>query len=242
MEPKKKSNFKKKSSYVKGLITRANKKIAQLREAGVLDQSFAYSEAVRTMYKSSQNAVYQDSPFSIEGLTTVSQLDKEKGRLLAFLGSEFSNPENVKYDAKIRQDIEDLGGKKEIEKDIKQAKKKYGGEVFGRYADMELDDVRKSVAAEVYRNLEESYKNIIGKAAFDSDTLISILYDQTVEAMEGWDVKSTVFEGRKDVVGAVLAYGQTILEGYKTGHLDKRYASKNFNYGRLRRRKMRGRK
>lgn len=235
-------DLKRKKAYVKGLITRARKKIDALKKENLLNESFAYSEALRTMYKSSSKAIYDDIPFSIEGLRTEKQLDKEKGRLLSFLGSEYSNVENVRYDRDLRQNIEDLGGKKQIESDVKEAKKEYGGKIFGQNIDQSANEVTKSVAAEVYRRLEEEYKNIIGKAAFDSDTLISILYDQVTETFGDTIPGAILFEGRKSVVDSVLAYGKTVLDAYKFGYIDKRFATSKPNYGGLKKRPMRGRK
>ena len=96
------SSLKSKRKYIKGLITRANKKIEELIKNGVLQDSFAYQTAMDTRSKAKHVKYGEDRElaFSIEGMKSGRELDREKGRILAFLSNATSEAENATIEKK----------------------------------------------------------------------------------------------------------------------------------------------
>lgn len=220
-------------SYVKGLITRANRRVEDLKSAGVLNQSMAYQTAMDKRSKG-KNIRYGNDPFTIEGMKSAKELNREKGRLLSFLGDVTSRPEGaVEFQALTANT---RWGKKFFTKGVK-------GATGGAY------DEILSAAAEAYRRLsEERLHQIFGNTMFDSNSLINILYDVMNEKINSEDNDFTLdsirwnpFEDepqlRKEAVDQLTAYGADLLEKYSQGLIRDSFASEDIDFGSLNQRK-----
>ena len=221
----------KKRTYLKGLITRANKRIDELKKEGVYFQSFAVQDAIRT--KSRAEGIDQTHLFSIEGLKTAAQLDKEKARLLAFLGNNTSRAEAAKYEY---QKMIDAGQASEYGKRINDVNTKYAGKFFSkglgaaRHTD-DIDEDTLRLAASIYRRIEEERANLIGKAAFDSQTLINMIYDEVAE------MRYARFAGDDDrTTEHVLNMARNLLDEYQQSVANLRIFKKEFNFQKVGRR------
>lgn len=172
MATRKKKPLDKKRSYIKGLITRAKKRIEELIKEGSYEASFAVQNAMRT-----KNAKYGDELFSIENMKSSRELDREKGRLLAFLSDRTSESKIAQYESQQMT-----------------ANKAYGGKIFTaglvamygkRYAD-DIDEEKFKMAARIYRQLTSYWTNITGKAGYGSNNLINFLYDEVSRTAESF--------------------------------------------------------
>ena len=232
-----KSSLKSKRSYIKGLITRANKKIEELRRGGMLEDSFAYQTAIKTR-SSGKNVKYgehNELAFSIEGMKSGRELDREKGRILAFLSNATSEAENARIERKAFEAYQKWNGKF-FSKGIKGAT---GG----------ANDEILSVAAEVYRRLFEGKEGaVLGNTYYDSNSMINYLYDivndriedpddyLSAEALE-WLPGLDEPEERKEAVNALMATFSPILNKIQEGLIRGNFASPDINVGELRQRK-----
>lgn len=227
-------SLKSKRAYIKGLITRANRKIEQLRNEGVLDESFAYITAMETRSKS-KKVNYGDQPFSIEGMTRSRELDKEKGRILAFLSNATSDPENAK-----------------IEKKGFESYQRWQGKFFTKGvhgATGGAQDAILSVAAEVYRRKFEGKEGLImGSTYYDSNSMINFLYDIVNDRIENPDDYLTLEEitwipgldepeARKEAVNSLMETFDPIFDKIEEGLIRGNFASPDINVGELRQRK-----
>lgn len=232
-----KSNLKAKRKYIKGLITRANKKIQELINDGVLQDSFAYQTAMKTRSKG-KNVKYGEEnelAFSIEGMKSGRELDREKGRILAFLSNATSEAENARIEKKAFEAYEKWNGKF-FSKGIKGAT---GG----------ANDSILSVAAEVYRRLFEGNEAaVLGNTYYDSNSMINYLYDivndrvedpddyLTAEAME-WVPGLDEPKERKEAVDDLILAFKPIVNKIQEGLIRGNFASPDINVGELRQRK-----
>lgn len=221
-------------AYIKGLITRANRRIADLKSAGVLNQSMAYQTALDTRSKSKKITYDPTQPFSIEGMTSSKELNREKGRLLSFLGDVTSRPEGA------------------IEFQALTANTRWGQKFFTKGvhgATGGASDDILSAAAEAYRRLsEDRLHQIFGNAMFDSNSLINILYDVmndkiasedndfTQESLH-WTPLTDEPELRKEAVEQLVQYGKDLLDKYSKGLIKDQFASEDVDFGRLKQRK-----
>lgn len=227
-------SLKSKRTYIKGLITRANKKIEELRREGVLNESFAYHTAIATRSRA-KNVRYGDQAFSIEGMRSAKELDKEKGRLLAFLSNATNDVENAKIEAKAFE-----------------AYQRWNGKFFAKGvhgATGGANDAILSVAAEVYRRLFEDKEHIImGNTYYDSNSMINYLYDVVNDRIEDEDDELTVEaiewipgleepEERKKAVDALMNHFDPIVKKIQKGLIRGNFASPDINVGELRLRK-----
>lgn len=220
-------------TYVKGLITQANRRIADMKSAGVLNQSMAYQYAMDKRSKG-KNVRYGNEPFSIEGMKSAKELNREKGRLLAFLGDVTSRPEGaVEFQALTANT---RWGKKFFTKGVH-------GATGGAY------DEILSAAAEAYRRLSEERLHLLyGNAMFDSNSLINILYDVMNDKINDEDndfsienIRWAPFEDepelRKEAVGLLVDYGTDLLKKYSKGLIRDKFASEDVDLGNLTQRK-----
>lgn len=220
-------------AYIKGLITRAERRIADLKSAGVLNQSMAFQTALDTKSKA-KNVKYGESAFSIEGMRSAKELNREKGRILAFLGDVTSRPEGaVEFQALTANT---RWGKKFFTKGVKGAT---GGA---------SDDIL-SAAAEAYRRLsEDRLHKIFGNTMFDSNSLINILYDVMNDKINDEDNDFTEdaihwapFEDepelRKIAVEQLIEYGKELLDKYADGLIRDNFANDDIDTGNLTQRK-----
>ena len=220
-------------AYVKGLITRANRRIEDLKSAGVLNQSMAYQTALDKRSKS-KKVHYADNAFSIEGMSSAKELNREKGRLLAFLGDVTSRPEGaVEFQALTANT---RWGNKFFTKGVKGATNGAHDEIL-------------SAAAEAYRRLSEERLHLLfGNTMFDSNSLINILYDVMNEKINSEDNDFTLDsirwipftdepELRKEAVDQLTAYGAELLEKYSNGLIRDKFATEDVDFGNLSRRK-----
>lgn len=230
---KRKSALDKKRTYLKGLITRADKRIEELRKEGVYFQSFAVQDAIKS--KSRAEGVDQKKLFSLEGLDSAQKLDKEKARLLSFLGNNTSRPEAARYE------YEKMMGTKEAsetDKRINDVNTKYVGKFFSkglgpaRHTE-DIDDDTLKLAASIYRRIEEERANLIGKAAFDSQTLINLIYDEVSE------VRYKRFLDDDKTTEHVLKMARDVLDEYQQSVANLRVFKKEFNFQKVGRRKKR---
>lgn len=231
------SSLKSKRKYIKGLITRANKKIDELIKAGVLQDSFAYQTAMDTRSKA-KNVKYGEEhelAFSIEGMKSGRELDREKGRILAFLSNATSESENAKIERKAFEAYQKWNGKF-FSKGIKGAT---GG----------ANDAILSVSAEVYRRLFEGKEAaVLGNTYYDSNSMINYLYDivndriedpddylsaEAIEWLPGLDEP----EERKEAIDALMTSFSPILNKIQEGLIRGNFASPDINVGELRQRK-----
>lgn len=215
---KKKSQFQKKKSFVKGLITRANKLVNQLKEAGVYEDSFAIQEAMQSRARYSRyNDI--DDLFSLEGIKNTKQLNAEKARLLKFLGAGTATIEGA-----------------EIEKRAIEANKKWAGAFFTAGVKNHIDSERAdadalSIAARVYREIEERYPNLLGrtKGGLDSNTFINTLYDVVITSMN-----DNYFNDHEK---AAMDLGSRIADLYQANLIKSNFATQDYDYGKLKGRK-----
>ena len=227
-------SLKSKRAYIKGLITRANRKIEQLRNEGVLDESFAYITAMETRSKS-KKVNYGDQPFSIEGMTRSRELDKEKGRILAFLSNATSDPENAK-----------------IEKKGFESYQRWQGKFFTKGlhgATGGAQDAILSVAAEVYRRKFEGKEGMVmGSSYYDSNSMINFLYDLVNDRIEDQNDYLTIDEitwipgldepeARREAVESLMNTFDPIFNKMEEGLIRGNFASPDINIGELRQRK-----
>lgn len=227
-------SLKSKKAYIKGLITRANRKIEQLRNEGVLDESFAYITAMETRSKS-KKVNYGDQPFSIEGMTRSKELDQEKGRILAFLSNATSDPESAK--------IEKMGF---------ESYQRWQGKFFTKGvhgATGGAQDAILSVAAEVYRRKFEGKEGMImGSSYYDSNSMINFLYDLVNDRIEDQNDYLTVDEitwipgldepeARREAVESLMNTFDPIFNKMEEGLIRGNFASPDINLGELRQRK-----
>lgn len=230
-------SLKSKRRYIKGLITRANKKIQELIKDGVLQDSFAYQTAMDTRSKGKHVKYGEDNElaFSIEGMKTARELDREKGRILAFLSNATSEAENAR-----------------IEKKAFEAYQKWNGKFFSKGikgATGGANDAILSVAAEVYRRLFEGKEAaVLGNTYYDSNSMINYLYDivndriedpddylsaEAIEWLPGLDEPGE----RKEAVDSLMATFSPILNKIQEGLIRGNFASPDINVGELRQRK-----
>lgn len=228
---KKKSPLAKKRTYIKGLITRADKLIDNLRKEGVYFESFAVQDAIKS--KSRAEGVDQSKLFSLEGLKSARELDREKSRLLAFLGNNTSRPEAARYEfEKMMQG----GNESKYDERIHTVNQKYTGKFFSkglgaaRRAE-DIDEDTLSLAASIYRRIEEERANLIGKAAFDSQTLINLIYDEVSE------VRYKKFASDDRTVEHVLQMARDVLDEYQSSISNLKIFKKEFNFQKVGRRK-----
>lgn len=227
-------SLKSKRAYIKGLITRANRKIEQLRKEGVLDESFAYITAMETR-STSKKINYGDQAFSIEGMTRSRELDREKGRILAFLSNATSDPENAK-----------------IEKQGFESYQRWQGKFFTagvHGATGGAQDAILSVAAEVYRRKFEGKEGLImGSTYYDSNSMINFLYDIVNERIEDEDDYLSIDaitwipgldepEARREAVDSLMEAFDPIFKKIEGGLIRGNFASPDINIGELRQRK-----
>lgn len=228
-------SLKSKKAYIKGLITRANRKLEQLRNEGVLDESFAYITAMETRSKSTKVHYAKDQPFSIEGMTRSRELDREKGRILAFLSNATSDPENVK-----------------IEKQGFESYQRWQGKFFTAGVHGAIggaQDAILSVAAEVYRRKFEGKEGMImGNTYYDSNSMINFLYDIVNDRIEDEDDYLSIDaitwipgldepEARKEAVDDLMDKFDPIFKKIESGLIRGNFASPDINVGELRQRK-----
>lgn len=216
-------SLKSKRAYIKGLITRAEKKIAALQLSGAFEKSFAVVLAQNTQ-STAKNVNYGDKLFSIEGMRSSRELDREKGRLLAFLGDTTSNSEAA-----------------EVEYNAILANKKLEGTMFkgGRWVDtnrVDADIVKE--AAKIYREIAEEKQHLLGKEAFDSNTFINMLYAQVDAAFKKHDNPFWSFENSEEH-GDILAYGHHVLKMFEDDMIRGRFSDVQTEYGKLRKRRKR---
>ena len=220
-------------TYVKGLITRANRRIADLKSAGVLNQSMAYQTAKNSRSKS-KKVNYGSEAFSINGMTSMKELNREKGRLLAFLGDQTSLPEGA------------------VEFQALAANSRWGKKFFTkgvRGVTGDADPEILSAAAEAYRRLTEDRLHLLfGNSMFDSDSLINILYDVMYEKIQDdnndftvdnitWNPFEDEPEMRKEAVGQLEKYGRELLEKFSAGLIRGNFASDDIDTSNLNKRK-----
>lgn len=232
-----KSSLKSKRKYIKGLITRANKKIQELIKDGVLQDSFAYQTAMDTRSKAKhvKYGVDNELAFSIEGMKSGRELDREKGRILAFLSNATSEAENAR-----------------IEKQAFEAYQRWNGKFFSKGikgATGGANDSILSVAAEVYRRLFEGKEAaVLGNTYYDSNSMINYLYDIVNDRIEDpddylsadmleWIPGLDEPEERKEAVDALMATFSPILKKIEEGLIRGNFASPDINVGELRQRK-----
>ena len=232
-----KSSLKSKRKYIKGLITRANKKIQELIKDGVLQDSFAYQTAMDTRSKAKhvKYGVDNELAFSIEGMKSGRELDREKGRILAFLSNATSEAENAR-----------------IEKQAFEAYQRWNGKFFSKGikgASGGANDSILSVAAEVYRRLFEGKEAaVLGNTYYDSNSMINYLYDIVNDRIEDpddylsadmleWIPGLDEPEERKEAVDALMATFSPILKKIEEGLIRGNFASPDINVGELRQRK-----
>ena len=230
---RKKSPLNKKRTYIKGLITRADKLIDQLRKEGVYFQSFAVQDAIKT--KSRAEGVDQSKLFSLEGLKSAQQLDREKSRLLSFLGNNTSRPEAARYEF---EKMMDAGTASEYGERIHNVNQKYSGKFFSKGLGAarrteDIDEDTLSLAASIYRRIEEERANLIGKAAFDSQTLINLIYDEVSE------VRNKRFLDDDKTTEHVLNMARSVLDEYQSSISNLKIFKKEFNFQKVGRRKKR---
>jgi len=217
-------------AYIKGLITRANKKIAALKEAGAFEESFAVHNAIKTRSTAKGVKYGEDGEllFSIEGMTNRKQLNKEKGRLLAFLGDTTSTPEAAK-----------------VEANAMKANEKWGGAFFAKGLTDRVDETRArsdylSLAAAAYRNLAEIYPHLLGgQKGFESSTMINIMYDKVNDIMKGQSPFMTD-QQKSDFIDSIKDYGEGIIKMFEKKLIRGNFASSDVNLGKLKK-KRRGR-
>ena len=220
-------------TYVKGLITQANRRIADMKSAGVLNQSMAYQIAMDKRSKG-KNIHYGGEAFTIEGMKSAKELNREKGRLLAFLGDVTSRPEGaVEFQALTANT---RWGKKFFTKGVK-------GASGGAY------DEILSAAAEAYRRLSEERLHLLfGNAMFDSNSLINILYDVMNEKISDdendftldsirWNPFEDEPELRKEAVDQLFEYGNDLLKKYSNGLIRDKFALEDIDTSNLKQRK-----
>ena len=209
-------------SYIKGLITRAEKKIEELEKYGVYDSSFAVDIAKRTQSRAA-NVDYGDNIFSIEGMKSRKELNREKARLLAFLSDTTSNPAGAKVEAKALT-----------------ANEKWGGAFFAKGVKNHIDSERAradylSIAAEAYRRLSEDYPNLLGgQKGFESGTMINMLYDQ-VNTLDATGNPFTMDRDR--FVGVILNYGKGVMNMFERNLITRNFATADYNYGKLKKKR-----
>lgn len=231
------STLKSKRKYIKGLITRANKKIEELIKNGVLQDSFAYQTAMDTRSKA-RNVKYGEEnelAFSIEGMRSGRELDREKGRILAFLSNATSEAENAR-----------------IEKKAFEAYQKWNGKFFSKGihgATGGANDAILSVAAEVYRRLFEGKEAaVLGNTYYDSNSMINYLYDIVNDRVEDPDdvLSADMLEWlpgldepkeRKEAVDDLIKVFTPIVKKIEEGLIRGNFASPDINVGELRQRK-----
>ena len=232
-----KSNLKSKRKYIKGLITRANKKIQELINDGVLQDSFAYQTAMKTRSKGKNVKYGEDNElaFSIEGMKSGRELDREKGRILAFLSNATSEAENAR-----------------IEKKAFDAYQKWNGKFFSKGikgATGGANDSILSVAAEVYRRVFEGNEaTVLGNTYYDSNSMINYLYDIVNDRVQDPDdyLSADMLEWlpgldepgeRKEAVESLMAAFSPIVKKIQEGLIRGNFASPDINVGELRQRK-----
>lgn len=213
-------SLKKQRAYVKGLITRANKKIQKLIEEDAFDDSFAVHLAKKTQ-SAAKNVDYGDELFSITGMRSKKELDREKGRILAFLGDTTSNPEAAKKEAAAMT-----------------ANTRWGGAFFAKGLDGRVDESRAradylSLAAEAYRRLASDWPHLLGGTkGFESSTMINILYDRVNTIMKGRTPFLTD-EQREGFVKKVQDYGDGYMQLFEKKLIKGNFASGDVNVGKL---------
>lgn len=228
---RRKSALDKKRTYIKGLITRANKRIDALRNEGVYFQSFAVQDAIKS--KSRAKGVDQSQLFSIEGIKSAKDLDREKARLLSFLGNNTSRPEAAKYEYNV---LLEAGKISENQKRFNEVNQEYVGKFFAkglgsaRHTD-DIDEDNLKLAAKIYRQIEESRANLIGKAAFDSQTLINLIYDEVDK------VRYKRFFTDAKTEKHVLQMANDVLDEYQSSISSLKIFKKEFNFQKVGRRK-----
>lgn len=201
-------------AYIKGLITKANKKIELLKEQGLYDSSFAVSLAQQKQSRAA-NVDYGDQLFSITGMKSRKELNREKGRLLAFLSDTTSNPAGAKVESKALM-----------------ANEKWGGAFFAKGVKNHIDADRAradylSIAAEAYRRLSEDYPNLLGgKKGFESGTMINMLYDQ-VSNLSGTGNPFTI--DRDWFVDVVHNYGKGIMNMFQRNLIRSNFATEDYD-------------
>lgn len=214
-------------AYIKGLITRANKKIQKLKEEDAYEESFAVhlAASTRSGAKNVSYGVDDELLFSIEGMKSRKELNREKGRILAFLGDTTSSPEAAKREAQAMT-----------------ANKKWGGAFFAKGLDGRVDSERAradylSIAAKAYREVAREYPNLLGGTkGFESTTMINMLYDVVNKDMRGQTPFMT--DKQKDeYVETLIAYGRGTMQMFEKNLIRGNFASEDVNTGRLRKKR-----
>lgn len=213
-------SLKKQRTYIKGLITRAKKKIQKLIEEDAFDESFAVDIARRTQSRA-KDVDYGDELFSITGMRSKKELDREKGRILAFLGDTTSTPEAAK-----------------VEANAMKANEKWGGAFFAKGLTDRVDETRArsdylSLAAAAYRNLAEIYPHLLGgQKGFESSTMINIMYDKVNDIMKGRSPFMTDKQ-KSDFIDSIKDYGEGIIKMFEKKLIKGNFASADVNVGKL---------
>ena len=209
-------------AYIKGLMTRAQKKIKKLQESGMYENSFAVINATKSQ-SAAKDVDYGEDLFSITGMKSRKELNREKGRILAFLADPTSNPAGAKVESKAMMSNE-----------------KWGGAFFAKGVKGHIDESRAradylSIAAEAYRRLSEDYPNLLGgQKGFESSTMINMLYDQ----VNSLDKTGNVFTMDRDwFVDVVHNYGKGIMNLFEKKLIKGNFATADINYGKLKKKR-----
>lgn len=150
------------------LVEKAKGAISQLKEAGQLEQSKAYQDAMRSAKKGSEEL------FSVDDKKRFRELKREANRLEAFLSSPEVSPHIVSYNQKAREALQEhnISFKNQHENYLAT------GNRFGN-----VDEDRVKLALRIYRDIAETEASVIGGDAYGSDNLINLIYDE----LEGYD-------------------------------------------------------
>lgn len=210
-------------AYIKGLITRANKKIEKLKESGTYENSFAVVLA-KNKQSAAKDVYYpEDELFSITGMKSRKELNREKGRILAFLADPTSNPAGAKVESKAMMSNE-----------------KWGGAFFAKGVKGHIDESRAradylSIAAEAYRRLTEDFPNLLGgQKGFESSTMINMLYDQ----VNTLDKTGNPFTMDRDwFVDVVHNYGKGVMNLFERKLIKGNFATADIDHGKLKKKR-----
>lgn len=151
------------------LVKRANEAIENLSEKGLLEESEAYQNAMRT--HSRAKGVDQNKLFSLEDKKRYRDIVREANRLYAFLGAPDVSANVAAYNQKIHQDH---GLSFKNQKEVFQS-------TGFRFASDDQD--RTKLALRIYRDIASTEPMVIGKNVYDSDSLLNLIYDE----LEGYD-------------------------------------------------------
>ena len=155
-------------SSLRVLVSKANIAISRLKKAGVLEQSRAYQEAMRS---ASSNAT---ALFSVDDKHRFRELKREAARLQAFLSDSEIEPHIVSYNAEANKAID--------KHNISFSNQKEAFAATGFRFNVE-DEERMKFALRIFRDIASTETAAIGKDAYGSDNLINLIYD----TLEGYD-------------------------------------------------------